>query len=109
MKNFVTLALLLASLSSFSQSPWTKEKGTFYTQLSFTTIPSYDMLFGDPDYNINGKISDNTLQFYGEFGVSDKTTLILNLPYKIITHTDLVNPCLVGPCPEYSNKENTKN
>jgi hypothetical protein len=106
MKNFVTITLLFVCLSSFSQSPWTKEKGKFYTQLSFTTIPSYDMLFGDPNYSINGQISDNTLQFYGEYGVSDKTTVILNLPYKIITHTGLVNPCLVAPCSKYSNKKN---
>ena len=106
MKNLATLTLLFISLYTFSQSPWTKKKGEFYTQLSFTTIPSYDMLFGDPNYRINGKISDNTLQFYNEYGVSDKTTLILNLPYKIIKHNGLVNPCLIAPCPEYSNKKN---
>ena len=106
MKKFVAIALLFVCLSSFSQSPWTKKKGKLYTQLSFTTIPSYDMLFGNPDYSIDGQISDNTLQFYGEYGVSNKTTLILNLPYKIITHTGLVNPCLVAPCSEYSNKKN---
>ena len=106
MKNFAIIPLLLVSLSSFSQSPWTKEKGKFYTQLSFTTIPNYNMLFGDPNYSITGNISDNTLQFYSEYGTSDKTTIILNLPYKIITHNGLVNPCLVAPCNEYSNKKN---
>ena len=106
MKNFTIILLLLVSLSSFSQSPWTKEKGKFYTQLSFTTIPNYNMLFGDPNYSITGNISDNTLQLYSEYGASDKTTIILNLPYKIITQIGLVNTCLVAPCNEYSNKKN---
>ncbi|ARV15749.1 hypothetical protein [Polaribacter sp. SA4-12] len=85
MKQIAKLLILLVSISAFSQGPWTQEKGKFYTQLSFTTIPSYDTLFGDPEIEINGKISDNTLQFYGEYGVSDKTTLIVNLPLKLIS------------------------
>ena len=28
------------------------------------------------------------MQFYGEYGITNKTTLIVNLPYKIITHKD---------------------
>ena len=105
MKQLTKLLFLCISISAFSQSPWTQEKGKFYTQLSFTTIPNYDTLFGDPEYKISGEITDNTFQFYGEFGLSNKTTLILNVPYKIITNKGLVNPCLIAPCPEYSNEE----
>ena len=85
MKQIAKLLILLVSFSAFSQGPWTQEKGKFYTQFSFSTIPSYDELFGNPDYIIDGEISDNTLQFYGEYGVSNKTTLIVNLPYKLIS------------------------
>lgn len=85
MKSIVIFLHLLITFSCFSQGPWTQEKGKFYTQVSFTTIPSYDTLFGNPDYNINGQISDNTIQLYGEYGISNKTTLIVNLPYKLIT------------------------
>ena len=105
MKQIAKLLILLVSISTFSQGPWTQEKGKFYTQFSFSTIPSYDELFGDPDYNIAGEISDNTFQFYGEYGVSDKTTLIVNLPLKLISHKNLVNQCLIGPCSEHSNKK----
>ncbi|PQB03027.1 hypothetical protein BST83_16960 [Polaribacter filamentus] len=107
MKPITKLFFLLIGFSAFSQSPWTQEKGKFYTQLSFTTIPSYNELFGDPDYTISGKITDNTMQLYGEYGLSDNSTLIVNIPYKLIHHKELVNPCLVAPCPEYSNKENS--
>ncbi|QVY64523.1 hypothetical protein [Polaribacter sp. Q13] len=106
MKKVTLLLFLLTSLSIFSQGPWTQKKGKFYTQISFTTIPSYNELFGNPDYEIPGKITDNTIQLYSEYGITDNTTLIVNVPYKIIKHKGLVNPCLIGPCPEHSNKEN---
>ncbi len=105
MTNILKIVILLISISSFAQGPWTKEKGKFYTQLSFTTIPSYTALFGNPDYEIPGEISDKTLQIYGEYGVTNSTTLILNLPYKLVNNSGLVNPCLIAPCNEHSNKE----
>lgn len=76
MKNITKLLFLFISISVFSQGPWTQEKGKFYTQLSFTTIPSYNELFGDPDYTISGEISDNTMQIYGEYGLSEKNNFI---------------------------------
>ena len=75
----------------FSQSPWTKAKNEAYIQLSFTTISNYDALFGNPDYNTDRRISDNTLQLYGEYGLSDKTTLFANLPLKMVKSGDQVN------------------
>ena len=84
MKQFTTYFILIISLSTFAQSPWTKEKGTYYTQASFTSIPNYNTLFGDPEQKLLRNITDNTLQFYGEYGLTDKTTLLLNLPFKFI-------------------------
>lgn len=111
MKNFIKLCIFLVSVSAFSQSPWVKEKGTFYTQLSFTTIPNYDTLFGDPDYSFKGEISDNTFQFYGEYGITDKTTLIVNLPLKLISLKNLkyLDPAIdcIGDCSENINDNKT--
>jgi hypothetical protein len=85
MKNCIKIAVLLMSISTFSQGPWTKEKGKFYTQISFTTIPSYDDLFGQEEITVDNRdITDNTFQLYGEYGFTDKTTLIVNLPFKLI-------------------------
>ncbi|MBC8755389.1 hypothetical protein H2O64_11930 [Kordia sp. YSTF-M3] len=89
-KIFVFIAILSSSFT-FSQSPWTQEKGKFYTQLSFSTISNYDEVFGDPEYQTDREITDNTLQFYGEYGLSSKTTLLLNLPIKFIKTGDAVN------------------
>lgn len=84
MKNIIKLTIVLLSFSSFAQSPWTQEKGKFYTQLSFTSINGYSSLFGNPDYNTEREISDRTLQFFGEYGLTDKTSLLLSLPFKMV-------------------------
>lgn len=91
MKNLYSIIAILSSGILFAQSPWTQEKGTFYTQLSFTTIANYDEVFGDPEYQTDREITDNTLQLYGEYGISSKTTLLVNLPIKMIQTGDAVN------------------
>lgn len=91
MKNLYTIIALLSSTILLAQSPWTQEKGKFYTQLSFSTISNYDEVFGDPEYNTDREVTDNTLQLYGEYGLTAKTTLLLNLPIKFIKTGDIVN------------------
>lgn len=97
MKIITTVLVVFISFSLFSQSPWTKEKGTFYSQYSFTTIYNYDTLFGDPDYNTERKTTDNTFQFYGEYGLTDKTTLLINIPLKMIKTNELVSLTAIPP------------
>ena len=90
--SFILIISLLAFTSAFSQSPWTQKKGEAYTQFGFSTIPNYSSLFGDPNFDTERSITDNTFQLYGEYGVSDKTTLLLNVPFKNISTSDLTNP-----------------
>jgi hypothetical protein len=101
MKKVIGLLILFLTINLYSQSPWTKKKGAFYTQLSFTTIPGYDTLFGNPDYNTERKTTDNTFQFYGEYGLFDKTTLIINLPLKLIKTNELVS---LAAIPSFTSK-----
>jgi len=106
MKNLYTIIALLSSSFLFAQSPWTQEKGKFYTQLSFTTIPSYDAIFSDSNQNLFGTYSDNTVQFFGEYGLSDKTSLLVNLPFKLISVKGFEDPRIdcSGDCGrDYSN------
>lgn len=106
MKNLSKLLFLFVAICSFSQSPWTQEKGKFYTQLSFTTIPNYDAIFSDTDQNLFGTYTDNTVQFFGEYGLSDKTALLVNLPFKLISVTDFEDPRIdcSGDCgKDYNN------
>lgn len=106
MRSGIIILVFFISLSSFSQSPWVKDKGEFYTQLTYTTIPNYTDMFGDPDYSVLGEISDNTVQLYGEYGLSDKTTLILNVPLKVILINGYQSPFIdcFGDCSEDFNK-----
>ena len=112
MKRFTKLAFLFLSITAFSQSPWTQEKGKFYTQLSFTTIPNYETLFGDPDYSTFGTYSDNTIQFFGEYGLSNHTSLIVNIPLKLIAINDFEDPridCGLGDCGQDFSKTSLGN
>ncbi len=106
MKNYIAILFLFINTIAFSQSPWTEEKGSFYTQLSYTAIPNYSTLFGDPDYSTFSEISDNTIQLYGAYGLSDKTSLLVNLPLKIIAINDFENPLIdcEGDCSEDFNE-----
>lgn len=90
MKKFILVLVVLVSGNLIAQSAWTQKKGKTYTQLSYSTISDYDRLFGEPDYNTERKITDNTIQLYGEYGLTDKTTLLLNLPLKLIKTGDQV-------------------
>ncbi|WGH74526.1 hypothetical protein P8625_10510 [Tenacibaculum tangerinum] len=88
MKHLVLTALFLSTLTAFSQSPWTKSKNEAYIQASFTTIGSYDKIFGNPDYEPQREITDNTLQLYAEYGVTNNTTLFANIPLKMVKTGD---------------------
>lgn len=92
MKNSIQFLIVLISISAFSQSPWTQPKNRLYTQVSFTTIPNYDAIFSNSDQKLFGTYSDNTIQFFGEYGLSDKTSLVINLPFKLISVNDFKDP-----------------
>jgi len=85
----VLLFIFLYSANSFGQSAWTKNKDETYLQLTYSTISNYNDIYANPDYKSEREIADNTLQFYGEYGITDKTTLLLNVPLKFITTGDL--------------------
>ena len=85
MKSITLLFSLLITSTLLAQSPWTKEKGDLFVNISYSTISDYDEVFGDPDYFTNGKITDNTYQIYSEYGLSDKISLIVNIPFKNIS------------------------
>ena len=84
MKNIKIILALVFTGTLFAQSPWTKNKNEAYLQITFSSISNYKELFGNPDYSTDREITDNTLQLYAEFGISDKTTLFTNIPFKMV-------------------------
>ncbi|MDT7831376.1 hypothetical protein RQM59_03235 [Flavobacteriaceae bacterium S356] len=109
MKKFVVLILILTVSNAYSQSPWVQKKGKAYTQLSFTSISGYTGLYGDPDYPTERKISDNTLQFFAEYGLTDKTSILLNIPFKMVKAGDLTNAANLTPITQSGSESSLGN
>lgn len=77
---------------SYSQSAWTKEKNSGYFQLQYNTIPTYDEVFqesGDESLFPYRELTQMSFNLYGEYGITDKTTLIGHIPFKIMKSGDL--------------------
>ena len=55
---------------------WAQQKGHYYTKLTFIYSKA-DGLYG---INFPAKFSDYSLYFYGEYGLFDRTTIIVSLP-----------------------------
>lgn len=74
------LCLFLIHETSLAQSGWTKAKGEGFYQLSFQSFGSSDYYtLGGERLNTN-KFSQQSLVFYGEYGLTDRFTVIANLP-----------------------------
>lgn len=76
---------VLSISSSFGQA-WVQKKGSSYSQIGYSSVA------GESKYNNNGdpldlvrKVSDLTLQLYHEQGISDKLTLVGNIPIKFVS------------------------
>lgn len=85
--------LILCSVHSFGQSPWLVSPKDYYVQFSYTLIPSYNQLhFIDQSvYETSRSVVDQTLQLYGEYGISDKFALTASIPVKLLS-TGEINP-----------------
>ncbi|MEM7101967.1 MAG: hypothetical protein AAF502_02475 [Bacteroidota bacterium] len=75
---------------AFAQSAWTQPKGGGFAQLGLTSIPKYSSIYTQDgeSFNTSREISDKTIQLYGEYGIRDKTTIILAVPLKIVQAGD---------------------
>lgn len=90
MKNiYITFVFIFITSTLFSQSPWTREKGKFFTNISFSSISDYNEIFGNPDYTTERFITDRTYQIYTEYGLSNKSNIFINIPLKSIETGDL--------------------
>lgn len=81
----ISIAAFCLPILLSAQSPWTRSKGGFYSQLAYHFIPTYDKAFGadGEEVSLPGKIFDGTIQAYGEYGVGKRTTTIISLPFRM--------------------------
>jgi len=71
----VCFAILLFSYNLYAGA-WAQAKGHYYTKLTFI-YSSADGLYGT---NFAAKFDDRALYFYGEYGLFDRTSIILSAP-----------------------------
>lgn len=82
----ILICITLFSVVSYSQSAWVKAKGELYSQISYNDISNYIRVFnknGDELFT-SRTISDRTIQLYGEYGLTDKLTIVGVIPIKML-------------------------
>ncbi|WP_194778340.1 hypothetical protein [Pararhodonellum marinum] len=75
----VSIALGICHFGN-AQSGWTKQKGEGFFQTSFQTFSSDQFFTLDGVQLSTNKFSQQSVVFYGEYGITDRFTLITNLP-----------------------------
>lgn len=63
--------------------PWANGKGQGYAQFG-VSLNRYDRLRGTTT-RLDRTITDNTLQFYGEFGLTERLSIMTSIPYKLLS------------------------
>ena len=85
--SLIVILFLFVSFYSSAQNGWTRKKNGFYAQTSLTTFSSnrYYSLTGD--LNTGGStLLSHSLHFYGEYGIIDQLTVLLDFPALRINH-----------------------
>lgn len=83
------LPFLLLLLSCDLSAQWAQGKGNAYTAFSFTYLRYHEVIDGAnfrngfEHHSIERYVSDHTLTTYIEYGLSDRFTAVLDLPFKI--------------------------
>ncbi|MBX7240729.1 MAG: hypothetical protein K1X92_03190 [Bacteroidia bacterium] len=81
----------ILSQVAYAGGPWASGKGRGYSQLGIS-LNTYDKLLSSSS-RLDRTVTDNTLQLYAEYGLTDKWTLTGVLPYKFLsTGKSLLDP-----------------
>lgn len=90
---YISVIILLSYSGLTAQSPWLPDKGGYFVQLSYNSIQNYTRLFhlNHDDIQTPRSATDNTIQLYGEYGLSNSFSIIASVPYKMLSSGDL-NP-----------------
>ena len=82
---FCLLFLFLSSAKQVGAGAWTQKRGQGFYKLSFGLIRA-DQFYDEDGNKVDiTTLGDYTTIFYGEYGLYDRFTLILNVPFKRTT------------------------
>lgn len=77
---FLALLVLSAHLPLLAQSGWNRNKGSFYTQVSYVYFSSTNFYNLAGDQLSTNRFEQQGLNFYGEYGLLDRLTLVASMP-----------------------------
>ncbi|NOZ46018.1 MAG: hypothetical protein GXO79_04465 [Chlorobi bacterium] len=102
MLKIIKLAILFFLIISQSfAGVWTRQKGSGYSQLSFTTKSYQNRYIGgysDTEiFRMRRAVTQTGFFFYGEYGISDKLTLITNIPFYSLNTSNVINTDPANP------------
>ena len=85
---FIAMLLTFASLYTLGQSPWVSDKGAFYGQISSTFINYSSIVKNEANTIIqtDSSTQDVTVSIYAEYNLTDQLGLLINFPFKSVTH-----------------------
>jgi hypothetical protein len=95
MKKIIIALVLFTSICSQAQQAWTRNKGKFYSQLG-TTIYYYDskVNIDNSVTAIDRKVTSNSIQAYLEYGITNKLTANVVVPFVL---SDSKNTATIKP------------
>ena len=94
LKIVLGLGLFFSAFSLSAQSGWTKAKTEGFYQLGYNRFSSEDYYTLAGEKLATNRFTQNSLVFYGEYGVTDKFTVIANWPLQVwngFSSTETVN------------------
>lgn len=100
MKKYILLIFIsLFYIQLEAGGPWASENKSLYAQIGYSFIPQTNRLFfrGRDLYLLNRKVSDQTIQAYVEYGLSNKITLISGIPFKMVATGSVMDTIYIHP------------
>jgi hypothetical protein len=79
-KTAVLLFLSFIAVEAFTQSGWTRKKSTYFIKASFNIFSSENFYNPAGGKLITTSFNQQSLALYGEYGISDKLTTIVDFP-----------------------------
>lgn len=91
----IALCGVLSGQTAAAQSPWTQGRAGFLLRASLEVIPKYSTYYFRTVENnvkpLERSLSTQTLQFYGEYGITRKTTVIAEIPFCFVHSGNVIN------------------
>lgn len=84
----VCLFLLLTSVQLYAGGPWANGKGHGYAQMGISLNYYNSIFYNGGKMLLNRAVHDNTYQVYGEYGITNKLSVVGVVPFKFLRSSE---------------------